>query len=466
MAATPAHDLQVTDLQVSELRTYHRNPRKGNTQVIAQSLVVNGMYRPIVVNAGTHTGRPLEVLAGNHTLMAARDLGWESVAAVTVDVDDDQAARIVAADNRTSDIGEYDDRLLLELLADLPDLDGTGYDPGDLEALEAAIAADNDPSKYDGVGQPGILAERFLIPPFTILDARQGWWRQQKKAWIALGIESGETREQAQTSGGLQESARAMGVSVPQGASVFDPVLCEIAYRWWCPPGGTVFDPFAGGSVRGIVAAQLGRHYVGIDLRAEQVEANRANAATVVHPGKPLPRWHTGDATTQHLVDGLPDTVDLVFSCPPYADLEVYSDDPRDLSTMPYPAFREAHAEAIRQACDRLAPDAFAVWVIGEARGKDGALYGLVPDAVRAFTDAGLAYVTEAVLVTTVANAAMRAARGFTATRALARTHQTVLVFCRGDKKRATQRLGDVDVSDALDEIEVDPTGPDDEPDD
>lgn len=142
---TPAHHLEVADLPVAELRTYHRNPRKGNTAVIAQSLQVNGMYRPIVVNAGTHTGRPNEVLAGNHTLMAARDLGWDSVAAVTVDVDDDQATRIVAADNRTADLGDYDDRLLLELLADLPDLDGTGYDAGDLEALEAAIAGDELP---------------------------------------------------------------------------------------------------------------------------------------------------------------------------------------------------------------------------------------------------------------------------------------------------------------------------------
>lgn len=145
--SAPGHDLQVTQERVSDLRTYHRNPRQGNTEVIKQSLTVNGMYRPVVVNAGTFTGRPREVLAGNHTLMAARDLGWESVAAVTVDVDDDQCARIVAADNRTADLGEYDERLLLELLNDLPDLDGTGYELGDLEALEKALR--------EGAGGPG-----------------------------------------------------------------------------------------------------------------------------------------------------------------------------------------------------------------------------------------------------------------------------------------------------------------------
>jgi DNA modification methylase len=133
------HQLAVTRYPVAELRIYHRNPRVGNVDRIAESLRVNGQYKPVVVNIGSHTGRPHEVLAGNHTLKAARDLGWDDIAAVTVDVDDDQAARIVLADNRTADLATHDDRLLLELLSDLPDLDGTGYDPGDLDELEALL---------------------------------------------------------------------------------------------------------------------------------------------------------------------------------------------------------------------------------------------------------------------------------------------------------------------------------------
>ncbi|GJF04947.1 ParB N-terminal domain-containing protein [Pseudonocardia sp. D17] len=128
-------DLTLEYRAVSELHTYHRNPRQGDVAAIAASLRANGQYRPIVVNVGTHTGRPSEVLAGNHTLKAARDLGWESLAVVLVDVDEDQAARIVAADNRTADLGEYDERLLAELLGDLDDLDGTGYTEADLEKM-------------------------------------------------------------------------------------------------------------------------------------------------------------------------------------------------------------------------------------------------------------------------------------------------------------------------------------------
>lgn len=179
------HDLETRDIPVVDLRTFHKNPRQGDVGAIKQSLLVSGQYKPIVINAGTHTGRPNEVLAGNHTLMAARDLGWESVAAVTVDVDDDQCGRIVAADNRTADLGGYDERLLAELLTDLPDLDGTGYNLEDLEALEAALAPEQLPpalSDPDSVPEPPkdpvcVLGDvwelgphRLIVGDSTVLD--------------------------------------------------------------------------------------------------------------------------------------------------------------------------------------------------------------------------------------------------------------------------------------------------------
>jgi hypothetical protein len=109
----PTHDLTVEAVPVGELHTYYRNPRRGNTTVIAQSLKAHGQYKAITVNRGTHTGREDEVLAGNHTLIAARDLGWDTIDVSYVDVDEDEAARIVAIDNRSSDLAENDDRLLM-----------------------------------------------------------------------------------------------------------------------------------------------------------------------------------------------------------------------------------------------------------------------------------------------------------------------------------------------------------------
>lgn len=122
-------------LNVSELNEFHRNPRQGNIPAIIDSLRRLGQYRPIVVNKGTKTGRPMEVLAGNHTLAAARQLGWETIAAVVVDVDEDTAIRIVLADNRTSDLATNDDEILASLLSELPDLDATGYTSEDLARL-------------------------------------------------------------------------------------------------------------------------------------------------------------------------------------------------------------------------------------------------------------------------------------------------------------------------------------------
>jgi DNA modification methylase len=136
---TRVDELRLELVPLSDLRPYHRNPRRGNVAEIARSLNRTGQYRPIVANVGTHTGRPGEVLAGNHTLAAAGQLRWAAIWATWVDVDEDTAARIVAADNRTADLGSYDDNELLGLLqqvaASTAGLDGTGYDDADLLAL-------------------------------------------------------------------------------------------------------------------------------------------------------------------------------------------------------------------------------------------------------------------------------------------------------------------------------------------
>ena len=107
------------------------------------------------------------------------------------------------------------------------------------------------------------------------------------------------------------EDAQAFGT----GTSVFDPVLCEIVYSWFCPQGGAILDPFAGGSVRGIVAARMGYVYTGIDLSRRQIEANQQQAAEIVP--QHCPNWIVGDsAYVRDLASG---PFDLVFTCPPRA---------------------------------------------------------------------------------------------------------------------------------------------------
>ena len=129
-----ADTLAELKVPIGSVRAYGRNPHRGDVVAIKRSLEVNGQYRPIVVNRRTS-----EVLAGNHTWLAVRELGWAEIAATFVDVDDEQAARIVLADNRTAELGGYADQELAELLASLLALDGTGWQERELERLLARL---------------------------------------------------------------------------------------------------------------------------------------------------------------------------------------------------------------------------------------------------------------------------------------------------------------------------------------
>jgi ParB-like chromosome segregation protein Spo0J len=151
---TPQHDLKVYDELIRNLTPHRENARRGDVPRIMSSLGKLGQYRPIVVNRGSYTGRPLEILAGHHLVQAATELGWDYVSITVVDVDDENAKRILIADNRTSDLATYDDRLLVELLGSLDDLDGTGFDPGDLDALRAFL---DDPGPDHGEDDQDIL---------------------------------------------------------------------------------------------------------------------------------------------------------------------------------------------------------------------------------------------------------------------------------------------------------------------
>lgn len=128
--------LTIRNIKLSEVTQYPGNSRRGDISAIAASLETNGQYKPIVVQKSTG-----HILAGNHTAEAANALGWEKIQAVFVDVDDDQARKIVLADNRTSDLAQYDDSALAALLAEVPDLTGTGFDDADYEALTRMLQA-------------------------------------------------------------------------------------------------------------------------------------------------------------------------------------------------------------------------------------------------------------------------------------------------------------------------------------
>lgn len=381
-------------------------------------------------------------------------------------------------------------------------------------------------TEVPSVSLAGNLEKRFVVPPFSVLDTRQGYWQERRRAWLSLGIKSevgrgasllqlspameafgyntktyrdsglyegggkelaarmdepaiqrtdnvgkgsrrmfgdenrpdlmktygkasgintGASREggftQTMAKGLLSKATERKGMGADydtsngenawggSGTSIFDPVLCELMYRWFAPPDGVILDPFAGGSVRGIVAAHLGHQYVGVDLSPVQVEANRQQAEAIV-PHLP-PEWIVGDSgRVLHEMDR---EVDMVFSCPPYFDLEIYSDDPDDLSNAgDYGSFLVKYQAIIGLACARLRPDRFAVFVVSEIRGPDGTYRGFVNDTIDAFRAAGMRYYNEAILINSAGSLPLRVTKYMEASRKLGRSHQNILVFLKG----------------------------------
>jgi DNA modification methylase len=239
----------------------------------------------------------------------------------------------------------------------------------------------------------------------------------------------------------------------PTGTSIFDATLCELIYRWFCPPKSKVLDPFAGGSVRGIAAGILGLDYVGIELSKGQLEANRKQAKDILSTGangwagkKSFGRvqWIEGDALKAAVL--APGSYDLIFSRPPYGDLEVYSDDPRDLSTMPHDKFLEAYRQVIRVSCGMLKPNRFACFVVGDYRDKQGFYRNFVSDTIAAFESAHMKLYNEAILVTAVGSLPIRIGTAFGKYRKLGKTHQNVLVFYNGDVREIPKEFPEIEV--------------------
>jgi hypothetical protein len=307
------------------------------------------------------------------------------------------------------------------------------------------------------------LTERFVIPPFSILDTRKGYWQERKKAWREVIGDMGEsrsdklikspeikykdiyqrTREHRESLGiGFQEyldkyvpdevKERESQKVLSQGVSLFDPVLSEIMCRWFTPAkGAKIFDCFAGDTQKGLVFGECGYEFTGIELRQEQVDINNK----IISDRNLHIRYicDDGQNVSKHFE---PESQDMLFSCPPYFDLEKYSDLENDSSNQATYAdslkiLQNAYADSLKI----LKIDRFAVVVIGDVRDKKTGLYrNLVDDVKRIFFEQGVSLYNEIILIETGASTALRAAR-YMETRKVAKMHQNVLVFYKGNTK-------------------------------
>ena len=438
----------IKDMKINELKPLDRNPfkSKGDKQIerIAKSIKdFERMMeiRKIVIDENN------QILGGNKRYFALKKLGYKEIPDAWIekvtDLTEEQKKEFIIKDNAHWG-SEWDFELLEEWQVDLEDW---GVDLEWDEDYDELGEEQNQTSKK--------LSDRFLIPPFSVLDTRQGIWQDRKRWWLSLGIKSELGRDAVCISGNeyvFRDGTKFSNVD-SNGTSVFDPVLCELAYLWFNVPKGKILDPFAGGSVRGIVAAKLGFEYLGNDLRKEQIEANRINATEVLRDSELYPIWTVGDSLNiDKIADGY--EADMIFSCPPYADLEVYSDDERDISNMPYDDFIKIYREIIRKSCDKLKEDRFAVFVVGDVRDKKGFYYDFISDTKKIFIDCGVKLYNELILVEMVGNLQMRAGRYMKSARKVGKQHQNVLVFYKGDPKKIKQNYPELDLSYIEDQIE------------
>jgi len=271
------------------------------------------------------------------------------------------------------------------------------------------------------------LSDWFIVPPFSVLNVGSDVWQARKKIWM------NRIKDTAQSRSNVLRNYTQVGVDFMNikgdTTSILDPVLCEVLLHWFTNEGHTSFDPFAGDTVFGFCSSYKGRPFIGIELREEQVKQNQS----IVDANELDAHYILDDAVNvkKHFKK---ESMDFMFSCPPYADLEVYSDKENDLSNMDYDVFFEVIKQVYTDCFSVLKNERFAVITIGEVRHKNTGCYiGLVPKIIQIMMDAGFNYYNEIILNTPVGNLMMRAGRYMNQNRKVGKNHQNVLVFYKGN---------------------------------
>ena len=457
--------LEIKYLGINTVKPYDKNARINDKAVdkVADSIEEFGFKNPIIID------RNNVIIAGHTRLLAAKELGYKEVPCIYADdLSPEQVKAFRIADNKLGELADWDFDLLNPEIQELADagynVDVLGFTEAELEAI--INEAIETPSDYydlregsgnssrdnnDGFiddeplsrnekyadGKLGALAEKFIAPPFLVFDTKQGYWQDRKRQWKARINDNAEARADATVNENNMDSSF-------NSVSILDPVLSEIVVKNFMPKeenGTNCFDVFAGDTVFGYVSAYLGKKFTGIELRQEQADFNNDR---VQEDGLPA-YYHCDDGRNvkKHIKE---QSQDLLFSCPPYFDLEVYSDDPNDASNQE--TFDEFYAildEAFTNAIDCLKDNRFAVIVVGDVRNKkNGAYYDFIGRVKDTFMRNGMHLYNEAILLDAIGTAPIRANNQMKS-RKLVKVHQNILVFYKGDTSKINSIYGDIE---------------------
>lgn len=282
---------------------------------------------------------------------------------------------------------------------------------------------------YDLFGNPVLDAKRtmsdyFGVAPFSILNTTDKDWINRKQRWNKLINDTGQARKNVLAGGNSEKDV----MNNMNGSSILDAVLAELMIKWFTEEGFTTFDPFAGDTVFGFISGYLKRPFEGIELRQEQADFNQMQCNRENLDCRYI--CDTSENMDKYIEN---ESKDFIFSCPPYADLEVYSDLKEDLSTMSHEDFFKVYEKILKNTYNKLKNDRFAVIVTSEVRNKKGEYIRLVPNTINIMVEAGYIYYNDIILMNSVGTLPMRTGRHMNAGRKIGRRHQNVLVFYKGN---------------------------------
>ena len=463
---------------MNEIKFDKRNYRKHDKRsksLIKKSLEKFGAGRSIVVDAEG------EIIGGNGVYEQAQKLGLKTkivetdgselvvVKRTDLKTDDDKRKALAVMDNSTSDTSEFD----LELLT-------TDFSVDELEDFGIELPEEKEEEEDEAKGN---IDEDFIIFPCSILDQSNSKWQDRKKYWIkrlnindnvnsreGTLIKSGpinypqtyscylkfkdKNKEQLSFEEFIEkfnppefeedkQNIRAKGVSV------FDPVLSELSCKWFSPyNGGKIFDCFAGDCFKGLVFALCGYEFTGIELRQEQVDDNincckkfeNLNLKYICDDGQNVDKYFQKQSQ------------DLLFSCPPYYNLEVYSNLPNDASNQKeYCDFLKILDTAYSKSIEILKDNRFAVIVVGNIRDKQGFYYNFINDIINIFNKNGMFLLNELILKEPI-NARRFSSRAYFKSRKILKIHQNILVFYKGNPKKIKEIFPEVMVKENYDD--------------
>lgn len=167
--------MNIVNKKIGELKPYENNPRHNENAVpyVVESIKRYGFKNPIIIDKDN------VIVAGHTRYLASKELGLNEVPCIVADdLTEDEIKEFRLVDNRTAEMSDWDDELLA---SELSDIDFGDFDFGfDVEEIE----------DIEEIDRKGNMAQKFLIPPFSVIQGNKGDWLSRKKKWIDFGIRS------------------------------------------------------------------------------------------------------------------------------------------------------------------------------------------------------------------------------------------------------------------------------------